>query len=312
MSRSFLPSALRVPAAIAACGCAGLLIAACSSSSSSGVAEPEHKAIAGPDYGAVAPAPAAAPAMPGQTSTAGLVKLAPAQSIIYTASLTIRVKNVTTTADKASGDVTSAGGYVASEQQTIAHGKHGVSQVSLQLKIPVSVYQPTLTELTALGKTLAFSTQAQDVTQQVADVSSRVASAEAAIRQLRALLSRAGTVSGLLSVQNQINSQQSSLEALLAQQEALDHETSYGTVTLQVNGPKAAPVQKKKPKAHHGLAAGLGTGWRALKASVVWLLTLLGTVLPFGVVLVVIGGVIYLGRRRMIRRRRPAQPAGTA
>ena len=57
-------------------------------------------------------------------------------------------------------------------------------------------------------------------------MSSRVASDEAAIAQLRALLKHAGDVSSLLSVQNQINSEESDLESMLAQQNALNHETA--------------------------------------------------------------------------------------
>jgi hypothetical protein len=314
MSRSYRPApALRVLAAAAACATAGLLATACSAASQNAASE-RRAAPAVP-----VPAPAGASGVQGasgsyaagprSSNASELTRLSPAQSIIYTANLTIQVKDVTATAAKASKDVTAVGGYIASEQRAVPGGKHGVAQVSLELKIPVTAYQTTLTELSTLGKPLAFSTEAQDVTQQVADVSSRVASFQAAIKQLRALLSRAGNVSQLLSVQEEINSQQSDLESLLAQQQALDHETSYGTVTLQVTGHRARPVRKKRTS--HGLAAGLGTGWRALKAVVVWLLTALGVVLPFAVPIAVLGGIIYVGRRRVVRRRR-SQPAGTA
>ena len=70
------------------------------------------------------------------------------------------------------------------------------------------------------------------MTQQVADVTSRVASAQAAIAQLRALLRQAGSVSALLDVQEQINSQESDLEALQAQQRALARATTFATVSL--------------------------------------------------------------------------------
>ena len=111
----------------------------------------------------------------------------------------------------------------------------------MTFKIPAAVYPTTLAALsgTGLGTQLSLSQQAQDVTQQVADVSSRVTSDEAAIAQLRALLKHAGSVSELLSVQDQINSEESDLESMLAQQNALNHETSYATVTLTLVGPKA-------------------------------------------------------------------------
>src|SRR5262249_47959053 len=84
--------------------------------------------------------------------------------------------------------------------------------------------------------------QAQDVTGTVADVNSRVASAEAAIAQLRKLLTRAGSVGALLTVQEQINQEEASLEALQSQQRALARETAYATISLTVTPcPPPAP-----------------------------------------------------------------------
>ncbi len=76
-------------------------------------------------------------------------------------------------------------------------------------------------------------------------MNSRVTSAMAAIKQLRALLSKAGTVSALLSVQEEINSQEANLEALLAQQRSLAHRTSYATISVTVIGQHVALVKKQ-------------------------------------------------------------------
>src|SRR5690242_16715597 len=126
----------------------------------------------------------------------------------------------------------------------------------------MTVYQQTLAALSGngLGTQLSLSQQAQDVTQQVADVNSRVASDQAAIAQLRALLAHAGSVGELLDVQNQINDQESDLESMLAQQNALSHQTSYATLTLTLVGPKAV-VKPKPTQAPPGLAGGLSRGW---------------------------------------------------
>jgi len=230
----------------------------------------------------------------------------PAQSIIYTAFLTARVRNgatVTGQEAQAANIVMAAGGYIAGEQETIPPGKHSTPQVNIQLKIPVAQYFPTLAKLKTLGKPVAFSQHSQDVTQQVADVNSRVASAQLAITQLRALLRRAGSVSQLLSVQEEINSQESNLEALLAQQRALAHETSYATVTVVLIGHHAKVV--KKHKKIPGFTGGLRGGWHAFGVTVGWLLTALGSALPFAILVALIGGLVYGNRRRLVRRKAP-------
>ena len=177
-------------------------------------------------------------------------------------------------------------------------------QVDLTLKIPVAQYGPVLAKLKGLGTKISFSSRAVDVTQQVADVGSRVASAQAAIKQLRALLSKAGSVGQLLSVQEEINSQESDLEALLAQQRALAHETSYATVTAVLVGHHARFVAKPE-KTSPGFLAGLKGGWHALVTVVGWLLTALGSALPFLIPVLLIGGIALEGRRRLARRKAP-------
>lgn len=223
------------------------------------------------------------------------------QRLIYTAQLTVRAANVSSAISRATSIVSAAGGYVSTENASSGQGKPSQASATVTFKIPVAAYGTTLAALSGggLGTQLSLSQQAQDVTQQVADVGSRVASDQAAIAQLRSLLKHAGDVSSLLSVQNQIDSQESDLESMLAQQNALNHETAYATVTLTLVGPEA-PAKAAPPP---GLAGGIVGGWHALRVTVSWLLTIVGAVAPFAAVLAVIGGVIWWSRRRAARRR---------
>jgi len=243
------------------------------------------------------------PGAPGTTA-----RLAPASDIIYTAQLTIRAQSVSSAAAKAAQIAQGVGGYVSNEMTSADPDHPSESTASVQLKIPVASYPATLSQLSSgLGTQLALQQQAQDVTQQVADVNSQVTSDEAAIAQLRILLSHAGSVGDLLSVQNQINDEESSLEAMQAQQRALSHETTYATVTLTILGPRAKPLVHH-PKAPPSLAGGLGAGWRALRITVSWTLAFLGAVAPFAAVAALAIFVIFRGRRWMTRRR-PAHSA---
>src|SRR6476646_7445081 len=200
------------------------------------------------------------------------------------------------------------GSYVSSETAKVNPDHPSEATASGQLKIPVATYPATLGQLGhRLGTQLSLQQQAQDVTQQVADVDSQVASDQAATAQLRALLSHAGSVGELLSVQNQINSEEANLESMQAQQRALSHQTSYATVTLTILGPKAKPVlHRQKPPT---LAGGFTAGWHALRIAVSWMLAFLGAIAPFAVVLAGAGYLIYRGRRWLSRRRPATGPA---
>ena len=258
---------------------------------------------------------AAAPGAAPQKEPSGRVqpvtpaaRLLLAQSIIYTASLTVQTGNVPAAVQRATAIVTALGGYTAAEQESSQPGQRQVSTASLQLKVPAPGYQAALSQLrTGLGTQTALSQRAQNVTQEVADVTSRVTSAQAAIAQLRALLARAGSVSELLNVQVQINSQESDLEALQAQQRALVHATTFATVSLLLVSHHRLPVKKEKKQ--RGFIAGLAAGWRGLGRALTWLLTVIGIVLPFALLVGLAGGIGYLGWRWALRHRPPPAPA---
>jgi uncharacterized protein DUF4349 len=294
----------------------GMLLAGCSATSASSASSAAAgSAVAAPSAEAIAPgiaAPgsrAAASSATGQANAGTTARLTPASDIIYTAQLTVRAANVSSAAARAAQIAEGAGGYVAGETTSANPDHPSEATATVQLKIPAVSYPATLGQLAGgLGTQLSLQEQAQDVTQQVADVNSQVTSDQAAIVQLRALLAHAGSVGDLLSVQNQINNEESALEAMQAQQRALSHETSYATVALTILGPKAKPVPHRT-KAPPSLAGGLGAGWHALKVSLSWTLAFLGAIAPFAAIAAIAGYAIYRARRWMLRRRPGPGPA---
>ena len=294
----------------------GMLLAGCSGSSASSSGTAAGSAVvAAPTAAAAAPGIGALPSgaarsASGPSANAGTTaQLAPAGDIIYTAQLTVRAANVGSAAARATQITEGVGGYVSNETTSADPDHPSEATATVQLKIPVASYPATLGQLAGgLGTQMSLQEQAQDVTQQVADVNSQVASDQAAIVQLRVLLAHAGSVNDLLNVQDQINNEESTLEAMQAQQRALSHETSYATVTLTILGPKAKPVVHR-PKAPPSLAGGLGAGWHALRVTLSWTLAFLGAVAPFVAIAVIAGYAIYRARRWMLRRKPASRPA---
>jgi len=308
-SKTYGAAALLAGACLLLAACAGSggpasSSSASGSSASGGAGVPEHAALAGP---AKAPAPPLGPAAGTQlTRLPGPGSL----SIIYTARLTVRAKNVADAASHAAQAAAAAGGYVAAENATADQKHPARATVSIELKVPVAAYRATLAALSRLGQTRSQSQRAADVTQTVADVTSRVASAKAAIRQLRALLARAGSVSSLLTVQDRINTEEAALESLLAQQRALARQTSYASISLLLVSTPPPGVKHHHPKRAGGFTGGLDAGWQALRAVVSGLLTGLGAVLPFAVPVALLAALGFAGMRWRLRRRAGPRAAG--
>ncbi|HXW43495.1 MAG TPA: DUF4349 domain-containing protein [Streptosporangiaceae bacterium] len=315
-------TSITVARGAAACGVillAGcLLLSACGGSSS-----PSSTSAGGAVHG-----PAAAPANPpaygaasagrnaaGSSASAGNglatqpENLASAsEDIIYTASMTLRTGSPMAAARQAIGIAAAAGGYTAGEDAVSGSADHAAS-VSLTLKVPVAVYPAVLAELSApsLGRQIALTQQATDVTQQVADVDSLVTSQQDAIDALDGLLSRAGSIDQLLQVQQQISADESALESLQAQQRALDHETTFATISMTLQGPLHA-VHKRHHQAARGFLAGLTAGWRALGHATTAALEGLGAGLPFILLAAILAAAALAAWRRLARRRTGPTP----
>jgi len=308
------------PWIIVTAGLLAVLTAGCSAGTSSSSGTSGSSAAA---PSAVAPAQARAPgaaAIAGSSGSApssaapaagGAALPAPAaQAIVYTASLTVRAADIGRAASLAERIAITAGGYVSNENTLLDRVHPAQSTVSLQLRIPVAAYQATLGELSSrLGTRVSVSQQAQDVTATVADVTSRVASAQAAISQLRALLARAGSVGDLLTVQNQIDQEESDLESLQSRERALTHETSYATLTL-VLVSKPHPIVAGHRKVAGGFSGGLKAGWHGLRVLVSLLLTGIGAALPFAALAALAAYGAYRARRWLVRRRATPPAAG--
>ncbi|WP_248961225.1 DUF4349 domain-containing protein [Sphaerisporangium perillae] len=220
------------------------------------------------------------------------------RAIVYTGELTVRAKDVTAAADTAKGIVTEAGGRLDREQATSVGGR---DDATLVFKIPPDRYPSVVDRLgKELGKRESLNLGTEDVTEEIADVDSRVKSAKAGLAQVRTFLKRAGDIKEVLQVEREISTREADLEALQARQRSLATQTASGTLTLHlVNTPPPAPVVKKPKPQPANFLSGLKTGWNALTTTVRVSLAIFGALLPWLVVLAVLWLAYVLLRRRV-------------
>ncbi|MEV0821213.1 DUF4349 domain-containing protein [Nonomuraea rubra] len=226
-----------------------------------------------------------------------------ARQVIYTGSMTVRAEKVTPAVQQAKQIVTEAGGYLSQEESN-SSGDTEASAL-LEFKIPTAKYAEVQKRLGGeLGKQLSLNQNAQDVTLKVADVESRLKSAQQSLESLRELLKRADTIGQVLDVEREISSREADLESLQAQQKELATQTAMATLTLRLVGPVTVVEDPADEPA--GFLGGLKAGWQALVSFTKTALTLIGALLPWVVVsLPLIALVVWLVRRD---RRRPPTP----
>ena len=243
----------------------------------------------------------------GSTGTGTLELLIEPAAVIRTGSLALDTPDVLKAQNAISGLLSSLDGYLASENtQAGTDGK--IRSASLVLKVPSNDFDLAMQRLSQVGEVRARTTSAKDVTRQVADVDSRVASARAALERIRLLLDRANSLGTVIRLESVLSNRQAELESLLAQQQALAAQTQMSTidVTLSVPRPSAPPPPKEEDD--RGFVAGLKKGWDAFSTMVLGVATATGAVLPFAVLLVVIGVPGWL----LLRRLRPQQRENVA
>lgn len=248
-------------------------------------------------------AKAALPAASGAASgDAPAVTLALTSAKIRTAELTIAVRGasrVAQQADEAESITERAGGEVDADDRT--GGPH--ASATLRLLVLPAALPTTLTALSRLGTEQSRQLSTTDVTEKVADVNSRVASAQQSIARLRTLFGSATKVADVIAIEDELSQREADLESLEAEQRALTRETAMATITLQLV-TAAAPAVAKHHAHRSGFVGGLQRGWDGFTATVAWTADALGTLLPF----LLFGIVVALGVRwGWPRLRRPTR-----
>ncbi|MEW1778442.1 DUF4349 domain-containing protein [Streptomyces sp. NPDC086777] len=221
--------------------------------------------------------------------------------IIRTAALTVEVKDVPKALDTARTTAEDAGGYVGDETTTRDSG--GRERTRVVLRVPTDRYDEVLTSLQGAGKLIERTAKAQDVTEQVVDVDSRVRSQRASVARIRELMDRAAKLSDVVTLEGELSSREADLESLLAQQASLKDRTSMATISLSLT-----PTPVKRAAAKHdspGFTDAVSGGWHVFVTMLRWIALALGAALPFAAVAALAALLWWKSARR---RRTPARP----
>ncbi len=210
--------------------------------------------------------------------------------------MSVRVDNVQDAANRAADVALGLGGLVGADRRTL-NDQHSEAQITL--RVPADRFEAALDALAALGTEESRAVRTEDVTETVLDLDVRLASQQASVDRVRALLARAQTIGEVVSVESELTRREAELASLKSRKERLADLVALSTITVSLLGPDA-PSVSEEPET--GFVAGLKDGWEGFLTSVQVVLTVAGWLLPWAIA---IGLPIWLAIW-LLRRRRPA------
>lgn len=229
--------------------------------------------------------------------------------VARTASVALTVPDVEAAATRLRAIATAMGGVVTTENLVSRVDAKGISTPTstMVVSVPADTLDSTLEQLKALGTITSRVISSDDVTTQVADVASRIKALEGSIARLSELSKKAGSITELTQLESELTTRIEERDSLLAQQKSLAGRVAQSPITISLRTPEAV-VEAETP----GFLAGLAAGWNALVASSRVLLTIVGAVLPFLVLVAAIGIPVVIWRRRARRVPATVEPVAKA
>ena len=241
---------------------------------------------------AAAPAGPADPAAPAPDQAVSGRVVAPGAALVRTAELTVRVDDVRAAADEAARLALAAAGAVASEERS---GSGENASAVVRLRVPPAQFDATVARLADLGDELDRRLGTTDVTDQVVDLESRLATQRASVARVRALLDGAEKLADVVQIEGELTRRTADLESLQARLAAVRGQVEQSTITVSLVGDEAAGAAATGPR---GFTDGLEAGWDALVAVTRAVGVTAGALLPFSPVLLVVAALVWRARRR--------------
>jgi hypothetical protein len=231
--------------------------------------------------------------------------------------LVVAVKDVDAAAANVRATVTAAQGYVQDEQTstrprpTSANDPSAVPVLEidrsvLTVRVPEQSLDRVMQQVSGVGSVQARSQTSTDVTGQFVDTASRVKSQKASVERVRTLLGRATNIGDVVRLESELSQREANLDALEARLTALDDSTTFATLAVTLERPDA-PAIRTTPS-DDGFVGGLRDGWQALGDSAAVVLQIVGALIPFAVLLGLVGLPVWL----VLRRRRTTTPPASA
>ena len=174
------------------------------------------------------------------------------RDIVYTAWLELGATDVSAATRDAIRTIEGLGGFLFSQE---TRGGTGGSSV-LVFKILPDQFQRAVGELGSLGSVRSQSVSAEDVTDLVVDLQSRIITAEASVARLQDFLADADSIEVIASLEGQLLERETTLERLRGQLRSVRNRVDLATINVNVVELANRPGLSLSVAAYRGHDAG--------------------------------------------------------
>lgn len=217
--------------------------------------------------------------------------------IIKTGYLSLDVKNIVESMKSAMSVATKYEGFVESSSTWLDEYENSLYG-DFTLRVASIHFDSAMNELRGLATIVRNETiSGQDVTEQYIDLDARLLNLKAEEAQYLMILKKAVKVEDLLDVHNSLAEVRSEIESLEGQIQSLTNRTDYSTITVRMQEEASikAPTRTWKPfvVVKEALQSLVVAGQGVVDAFIY--------IIIFGLPLVIVFGLVYLGWRRIRR-----------
>ncbi len=160
------------------------------------------------------------------------------RDIIFTAEITMAVDDVGEAGQAAGRAIQRFGGFLFGQETTGGAKPRTV----LVFKVFPEDFQAVLTELGSIGEVRNQTVSADDVTERVVDLRSRISTAQASVERLRGFLENADDLETIATLENQLLQRETDLETLRGQLRTVESQVALATIVVTLTEARIAPA----------------------------------------------------------------------
>ncbi len=159
------------------------------------------------------------------------------RDIIFTAELTVAVTDVAAAGDEAIREIQSLGGFLFGQRTSGSPEPRSI----LTFKVQPEDFHVALDRLGRIGELRIQNVTADDVTERIVDLESRIETAAASVERLRGLLAEATDIKAIVELESELLVRETELETLRGSLRTLQDQVALATIVLTLTEAASNP-----------------------------------------------------------------------